>query len=232
MGTQISQPTYNECRKIITRVFTKLRRKCNGGFWAQSFPYHTNDSNDFVKGFTGPYSPELGRYTTALGPHGQPMFNDAGELIHPIVFRTAKDDERLKKESIVDLSWGGNYEHAQTIRRLFEEEGVNVEWAKMSNGTNVKWDKFRKDKIRLYFGPKKGRPRKINEAYLMAWCRTHDVARMVSHDEHGQQQSSSSKRRRSELVQTIGSTLDECVSTGMLKENDYRVSMDALMKLM
>ncbi len=230
MGTQISQPTYNECRKIITRVVTKLRRKCNGGFWAQPFPYHTNDSNDFVKGFTGPYSPELGRYTTALGPHGQPMFNDAGELIHPIVFRTAKDDERLKKESIVDLSWGGNYEHAQTIRRLFEEEGVNVEWAKMSNGTNVKWDKFRKDKIRLYFGPKKGRPRKINEAYLMAWCRTHDVARMVSHDEHGQQQSSSSKRRRSELVQKIGAILDE--NTSVLKENDYRVCMDTLMELM
>ena len=223
MSTQIDRPTYNECRKIITRVFKKLRHK-RFGFWA-----YQNFSSDDWSGWMrlrhgGP------NYTPVLGPNGQPMYNEAGERTQPCVWYHAEDNERLKKESIVDLSWGGNYEHAQTIRRLFEEEGVNVEWAKMSNGTNVKWDKFRKDKIRLYFGPKKGRPRKINEAYLMAWCRTHDVARMVSHDEHGQQQSSSSKRRRSELVQKIGAILDE--NTSVLKENDYRVCMDTLMELM
>ena len=37
-------------------------------------------------------------------------------------------------------------------------------------------------------------------------------------------------KRRSELVQKIGSILDE--NTSVLKENDYRVCMDALKDLM
>ena len=49
-------------------------------------------------------------------------------------------------------------------------------------------------------------------------------------DESDDEDDTPAKRRRTELVQKIGSILDE--NTGAMKENDYRVAMDALKELM
>jgi len=54
--------------------------------------------------------------------------------------------------------------------------------------------------------------------------------RAPSDDESDDEDDTPTKRRRTELVQKIGSILDENTST--LKENDYRVCMDTLMELM
>ena len=83
-------------------------------------------------------------YTPVLGPNGQPMYNEVGERTQPCVWYHARDHQTIDKESIVDLSWGGDYEHGRTVRRLFQEEGVSVEW-----------DGSEEDKITLYFGAKK-----------------------------------------------------------------------------
>ena len=50
-----------------------------------------------------------------------------------------------------------------------------------------------------------------------------------SDDESDDEDDTPAKRRRTELVQKIGSILDE--NTNALKENDYRVAMDALKEL-
>lgn len=51
-----------------------------------------------------------------------------------------------------------------------------------------------------------------------------------SDDESDDEDDTPAKRRRTELVQKIGSVLD--ANTGAMKENDYRVAMDALKELM
>ena len=59
-----------------------------------------------------------------------------------------------------------------------------------------------------------------------------DFARFIKtlDDESDDEDDTPAKRRRTELVQKIGSILDE--NTGAMKENDYRVAMDALKELM
>ncbi len=107
MGTQISQPTYNECRKIITRVFKKLRLKGNGGFCAkQNFGWCRSEGWWLLEQLLGD------RYDST-----------------PCVWYHWQANENLKREREVYLAWGDTEEHARTICRLFEEEqGVTVEW--------------------------------------------------------------------------------------------------------
>ena len=82
--------------------------------------------------------------TPLIGMDSQPMFNEAGELTQPCVWYHSQDNDMLKEKATVYLAWGGADEHGQTIRRLFEEEGVTVEW----DGTQTK-------KIGLHFSSKK-----------------------------------------------------------------------------
>ena len=132
------QPTYNECRKVITRVFKKLRLKFNGGFWAKQNFSCCNSCGWHDIRHGGPNN------TPLIGPNGQPMFNEAGELTQPCVWYHSQSNDMLKEGATVYLAWGGTDEHGQTIRRLFEEEGVTVEW----DGTQTK-------KIGLHFSSKK-----------------------------------------------------------------------------
>ena len=116
------QPTYNECRKVITSVFKKLRRKGRGGFWAKQNFSCCNSCGWYVIRHGGPND------TPLIGMNGQPMFNEAGELTQPCVWYHSQDNDMLKEKATVYLAWGGADEHGQTIRRLFEEEGVTVDW--------------------------------------------------------------------------------------------------------
>ena len=72
------------------------------------------------------------------------MFNEAGELTQPCVWYHSQDNDMLKEKATVYLAWGGADEHGQTIRRLFEEEGVTVDW----DGTKTM-------RIGLHFSSKK-----------------------------------------------------------------------------
>ena len=238
MSTQIDRPTYNECRKIITRVFKKLRHK-RFGFWA-----YQNFSSDDWCGWM-------------RLRHGGLINLDGVECIaRAAALRRTYESGAMKLIEIYDLVMSkllaGGYRVIfgdEFMQGRLSEHRVFVDvFMQEALSCGVNGFLYHIETTENYWPV-------IQDAILsgdvhvhqnsMHWvlCRDSTLLMPIYHewrdsglydDEDGVMFIDLfikyGSKRRSELVQKIGSILDE--NTSVLKENDYRVCMDALKDLM